>query len=458
MLRANSIAAAACLCILAVTCSVLVLFGVAAAAAVVCVVLFVTLLLIIPRWSLPSVALVLFTLVPVGYMPSVPPVVGRYLSPAIVVLAIWVGRQLGARGDRKRALPTAWLTVFILLLLLAATSTLWSTEVSRTLLWTLTVGIAFLAPAAMSVLPDERARRQLTSTWLWLGVGVGLMAIAEGITKTPFLAALYVNPGGVGIGVNQNWSSIRATTTLGHPLMNGTFLACTAAFGLMNAFSSRNRLALASGALAAAGTVFTVSRSAVAGLIAGLVVGSFILLISKHMSLTKKIIWCLLSTAVGIAAITSPLLGERAASAEGSSSAETRGMLLDRAIEIAGVDGYVGSGAGTSQLRATQAGLSLSIENSYGGLLVSLGIAGLALFMLLIVGLCVSGARHSHPDVTAGVVAFGVTAAAYPLIENVPTALILLGLLAYLTFSRRDPSPAPSEPSWAQLRLGSVPG
>lgn len=447
MTRVNWIAASACACALLVLCFVLVNSSSLVAAGALGSVLFVTLLLVIPRWSLPSLALLLFTLVPVGYMPSVPPIIGRYLSPAIVVLAIWLGREIHAGRVQRRVLPAAWLGAFLLLLLLSATSALWSSDAGRTLLWTLTLGLAFLGPAAMSTRPSQRARRYLTSTWLVLGVAVGLMAIVEGLTKTTFLAELYANPSGVGIGVNQNWSSVRATTTLGHPLMNGTFLACTAGFGFIHAFSSRNLFALVAGVVATAGAVFTVSRSAVAGLIAGLVVGSVIMLCSKQMSFSKKFIWSVLAAAVGVSAVTSPLLSERAASAEGTSSAEVRAVLLHRAFEISGSDGFTGSGAGTSQLRATQAGLSLSIENSYGGLLVSIGLVGLALFFAVLFGLCVSAVRRNRPDIAAAVVTFSVTVAAFPLIDNVPTALILLGLLAYLNFSPSEETGRPQDTS-----------
>lgn len=441
MLRVTWAASSACVLMLIGTCWILVSYGFVTATLVVGSILVLCVLYLLPVATLPSVALALFVLIPVGYVPSVPPVIGRYLSPAILVVAIWTLRSLRRRTPRSGKVSRPWTLTSIGLLALAALSTLWSIDPLRTLLWSATTGLALLAPALLASRSDETSRHYLIRTWLWLGAGIGLMAIVEGATGQTFLGALYSNPAGVGIGVNQNWSSIRATTTLGHPLMNGTFLASTAAFGIMSAIKHRSRLAGLSGGLATVGAVFTVSRSAVAGLLSGLIIGVVLILSSKHMTLTRKLLWSLVSILIAVAAAASPLISERSASAEGSSSAETRGMLLDMAIEIAGVDGYTGSGAGSSQPRATQAGLSLSIENSYGGVLVSLGVLGLVLFVSLVLGLVVAAARRPAPEIAASVVAFAVSAAAYPLVDNVPTALILLGLLANLLFSQsRQPT------------------
>lgn len=436
MLRASSIAILAALSAFAIAGLLLWQFGAAAAGAALLATVTLVVLLVMPSGALPSVALASFALLPVGYIPNVPPLVGRYLSPAVIVMVIWLLREVGAKRERKEGPPKTWAILFMVLLSLSTVSALWSLESGRTVLWTLTVGFAFFLPAIMSARHDPWAHEQLVKTWLLLGVALGAMAVIEGLTQMPLLGALYIDPTGAGTGVSQNWSSVRATTTLGHPLMNGTFLACTAAFGLIRAFTSGSRLAITSGVFAAAGTVFTVSRSAVAGLIVGLVVGTCVLLTSRNTSLSKKITWCLVSASVGLAAVSSPLLAERAASAEGTSSAKSRGMLLDRALEISVEDSYAGSGGGTSQLRATQAGLNLPIENSFGGVLVSLGVIGLIIFALLLIGLCISAARKKHSEIAAAVVTFSVTAAAYPLVDNIPTGLILLGFLAYLTFSK----------------------
>ena len=53
----------------------------------------VLILFLLPVWSLPSVALLAFALLPVGYLSVVPRDLGRFLSPALVVMAIFLLRS-----------------------------------------------------------------------------------------------------------------------------------------------------------------------------------------------------------------------------------------------------------------------------------------------------------------------------------------------------------------------------
>lgn len=395
-------------------------------------------LLRLPLHLLPGLAVALFVLVPLDYMPAVNPIFGRYLSPALIVLSFWIVRTAlhNRRSSVKFLTPWVWLSLALLGLGLASVG--WSLDPARSLLWVATAGIVFVGFAWMGLRADSKTLGAVTSTWLCLGVIVGAMALVEGVTHTSFLATIYANQDSSSIGFNQLWSTFRVTTTLGHPLMNATFFATTSAFALIHAARSASRLAVLSGTMCGIGAVLTVSRSAVAALAVGLCLGILTMLGTKTVSFGRKLFWSVASILGAVAVVTSPVVQARSVSAEGEGSSGLRSVLLDIAINVAVNDGLAGSGAGTSANRSVLEGLSLPFENSYAGVLVSLGIAGLLLFVLLIAGLLVKAIARDNFAIAAGLTAFAIQIAAYPLVDNVPVGLIILGMLCYLGFGASD--------------------
>ncbi|WP_142132870.1 hypothetical protein [Arthrobacter sp. SLBN-83] len=387
---------------------------------------------IVPVRFLPGLAFATFLLLPITYMPQVNPFIGRYLSPALFFLVVWFIRS--RRTATGGVIPKSWLFLAILLLGWAVLSFIWSIDSSRSIAWTGTVACVFLGPALMARRAETSTVAALSKSWLWIGLFLSAMAVAEGLTSTSFLGSLYSNTESGAIGFNQVWSESRATTTLGHPLMNATFFATTAAYAIMNSARTKSRLSLYAGAACTAGSVFTVSRSAVTALAVGLVVGVVAVAVTKAMSFGRKTVWTAAAVCAGLVVMNSPLIAARSQSAEGDSSSVLRAVLLDAAIRISGEGNFIGAGAGASQSRATMAGMTLPFENSYAGVLVSLGGFGVAVFALLIAGLVLTGIRRGLPEVAAATTAFGVQIAAYPLVDNVPVALIVLGVLAYLGF------------------------
>lgn len=397
-------------------------------------------MLTLPKHWLPGTALALFVLLPITYMPAVNPVVGRYLGPAFGLLIIWMLRSIGGPHGAIGHVPKLWTWLAGAFIGLSVTSAAWSLDPARSLFWTFTVGTVFIGFAWMAHRADRRSVSSLLSTWLTLGIFVGGMAIAEGITGTSFLRAIYANHDSSSIGFNQSWSTFRVTTTLGHPLMNATFLATTSAFGIMHAARTNSKLAMTSGVLCGVGAVFTVSRSAVGALAAGLCLGLFTILMTKSMSTGRKAFWGLGSLAAVWAVATTPLVQERSGSAEGEGSSRLRSVLFDVAMDTAASDGFTGSGAGSSSQRSVLAGLTLPFENSYAGVLVSLGIAGLGLMAVLILGLISVAVKHNNAAGAAALATFAIQIAAYPLVDNVPISMIILGTLAYLIFGSSGPN------------------
>lgn len=387
----------------------------------------------LPVRMLPGLGLATFLLLPITYIPQVNPIYGRYLSPALFFLIVWFIRS---RKQEKKdgVLPKSWWFLAVLFLAWSALTIIWSIEGSRSATWLVTMAVVFLGPAWAARRADAATIASLTKAWLWLGLGLGIMAVFEGLTSQSLLGSLYANDQSGQIGFNQVWSESRATTTLGHPLMNATFFATTAAFALFKAAGARSKLAFWSGVACTAGAAFTISRSAVTALAVAFMVGVVSMVFSRAMSFGRKAFWTIVSVGAGLTILNLPMITARSESAEGASSSYLRDVLLDAALRIAADNDYFGAGAGDSQSRATLAGMTLPFENSYAGVLVSLGAIGVTLFALLIAGVILTAMRRGLPEVAAGAAAFAVQIAAYPLVDNVPVAMILLGVLAYLAF------------------------
>lgn len=402
-------------------------------AAIACL-LSIAVLMAVPRSWLPGLALATFALVPITYSPMVNPVIGRFMSPALLVVVVWLLRTIFAM--RAARTPTLWLSIGGLLVCWVSVTTAWSLDTQRSLLWTTTFCLVAVVPVLLGTKNDSATASSLSKTWLWLGLILGAMAIVEGVTQQSFLAAVYQGTDTSRIGITQNWSSIRSTTTLGHPLMNATFFAAAASYALMNASLTKSKLALFSGLVASAGLIFTLSRSGVVALAVGLALGTVAVFASRKMAFSRKLTFISIATAVAIAVIASPLVQARSDSSEGSNSARLREVLFKAGLNIAAQDNYLGSGAGTSNIRSSLAGIRLPLENSYVGVLVSTGAVGLFLLIALFAIAILKAVKHGRFDAAAGMTAFCVQIGAYPLVDNVPIAVLMFGTLAYLGFSK----------------------
>jgi hypothetical protein len=410
---------------------------------------------------LPSIALGCFVLLPVGYIAAVPVVLGRYLTPAVIVLAVWSLRsrlEIGPRAPRAKRLGAVGF-FFVITGVCLLYKTVSSINHQRSVLWDLSIVAGFLLPVLNAGLVTDRARGLMWRTWMWLGVIIGVMAIGEGLSGHTLLGSLYSDADDTGAGVVQHWSVVRATTTLGHPLMNGTFLAVTATIAVADLMRSRNtKLAGVCAASAVGGLVCTVSRSADGALAAGLAVVLAFLSANRAVRDSRKIASWIAAAGVGYFVLTSPLLAERDASSEGIASAQYRSTVLQVAKSIASSDSWLGSGAGNSGKRAVLAGYQLPIENSYLALLVSVGIAGLAALAITVFVLAARCLRAGEVAAGAGMVSFAVAAYAWPVLDSNPSIFFMLGALALLAPSAFRPSAEVSLSNTAgRKRLATLP-
>lgn len=391
-------------------------------------------LFIVPRYVLPSLALVVFAVLPVGYVSEVPFSVGRFFTPALVVFLVWIIRGLGSRGPVERT--PAWTVTSVVTVSWLIYSTLTSIDPVKSAMWTSSFVVLVLLVGRLAFRVDERTTSSLLRTWLWLGVVLGALGLLEGVIGRSLFGKLYVAADG---GFDDRWSVYRITTTLGHPLMNGTFFAVTATLALFVAVQTKSRLAAVSAVFSTAGVAFTVSRSATLALVVGVAAGIILLLTNREQSFGKKIVTTCMVVVGAAGLLYSPLLAERSGSVEGASSTQYRESVIDTALGLSAGDNYLGSGVGTSNIRAIDAGEQFTIENSFLGVLTSAGVPGVMLVSVLLLVAIVTAIKRGRTPVAAAFVAYAVVAAGWPIWENIPGAFVIESALLLLALA---PKPA----------------
>jgi hypothetical protein len=378
----------------------------------------------LPLWLLPSVSLWLFALLPIGYLTGIPTFVGRFWTPGAIVLTIWVVRVALGPGRRAFLRSLRWMVPLSVLLVALSFQGLSTT---RSVNWVLLLLVAVALPTALVSAFDNRTSSALLRSWFILGIGLSLVAVLESLVASNPLAAYY--------NFDQHWSLYRVTTTLGHPLMNGTFFAvtaCLAAFSMVRRGGPRGSAGICF-VLAALAAGLTGSRSGVYALVSGLGVGLLVMLVSGRTSLANKLLGVVLGTAALLVLPALPTIAGRASSAEGVAS----GLYRDDVIRLTGklflADPWFGYGPGTSLIATARSGAQLPLENSVLGSIVSLGVIGSLGVLFLVVLVLITTVRGSRPDGIAGVAAFVVAGAAFPLWETNPAALVLVGFILIAT-------------------------
>ncbi|SEQ58535.1 O-antigen ligase family protein [Microlunatus flavus] len=378
----------------------------------------------LPTWVLPSVSLWLFALIPVGYLIGVPNVVGRFYSPAVVVLMIFLVRVVARRGRQAFVHSLRWLVpVYAVLLVLSYTGL----SPSRSVNWLLVVAICIALPAALVPSLDDKTSGTLLRSWFVLGIGLAILAVIESLLQTNPLSDYY--------SFDQHWALYRVSTTLGHPLMAGTFFAVTAALAAfsMTRQGAPRQLAFGCFVLCALAAGLTGSRSGVYALVSGLGVGLAVTLVSGRTSLANKFLGVLLGTVALVVLPALPTIAGRANSAEGTASSLYRDYVVRLAGRLFLERPVVGYGPGNSATAAIQSGAKLPLENSVLGTLVSGGVIGTAALLVLVVVVLVRVGRSGRADGVAAIAAYVVAGAAFPLWESNPAGLALVGLVVIAT-------------------------
>jgi hypothetical protein len=383
---------------------------------------------LLPRNALPAAALWLLVLFPVGYM-NVPGVVGRYITPAVLVIAIWMIRlALVQRMNLFLRTPLrGWLIAGPLLMLLCA-SAVFSVRIDITLAWMAVFIVCVVAPALLGQICLDDVWP--TVRWAFAGIGLflGVLAAADFF--------IHFNPWTSWYELNltkslSKMSVFRTRTSLGHPL-NTAIVACIALAACVFPSSKTRQWPYWIGAVGAlVALILSVSRASVVAVGFSAIIGILSALPRTGTSVTRgrgRLIPVLMAATFFAAVALSPLLSDRNASKEGSGSASYRSQLLDNATGLIGERPMLGFGPGTSGL-AYQNSLHLGLENAALQLMISIGLPAF-LFVLVGFGMVVWVAmRRSRAGVAAGIVAFLVSATGFGVVDSNPAFFVLIAPL-----------------------------
>lgn len=402
---------------------------------------------VVPVQWIPVLALGVLALFPTRLIPNDGPF--NALPPLAILLGIWVFRRaiLGQRprgdegdppelarmGPRFAVYATGGLLVVWL-----AYSVVLAGGGETSIGWSLSFIVGALLPA---IVFDARAEaRLLGKAFLVLGAAVGAYTVIEMLLGfSPVYGAIAAVLGGES---EFGFSVYRASAAFSHPLFAAAFLCIPAALGIGRWLTSGQRWPLLCGLLSAAGVVATVSRGSIVAV--GVAVAFALLLAPVFIGWQNISRWLqLLALTVvgGIAVLNFGPLVERADSIESQLSAGVRERAIDVAILAADYSGWLGTGPGTSG----QTGRlfdTIIIENSILQLLISIGIPGLLLFLLLLASLIWSAWSHQDLGVILAIIAYTVAISGFNSLDAVRNMHIIVGFLVILSLHTGASAPA----------------
>jgi hypothetical protein len=393
------------------------------ALAAVLAVVFVVVLLAVELSYLPTIGLLSFALVPILYLP-VSSREGAF-NPSLVVMVVLLVR---AAAERRRIVGGPHLIPLALLALWVIVATIIAPRTLTSGLWSVNFLALTVIPALL--LPGWReARDRLESCIMWLGGILGAYAAVEFlIHRNPLLESLYSRGS---TPLVQDWDVYRVTTTLGHPLTNGTFFAIATMLGIGLVVRRPSRWMILATVLSGVGLIGSASRGPMLALAAGLVLTGLFVAFRRRRSISLR---ALLAAVALIAVLAVPggiYISERSGGQEAAGSTLTRDVTYEAGIELAKAHWQTGGGPGMTDIlkRELPTGQAArGVESSAFELLISLGLPGflLATWLMLAVGF---SALKNRPELAGCLIVYTVAAATFNLLEANRPALMLWGVL-----------------------------
>lgn len=363
---------------------------------------------------------------------------------ALLPMTVWLMRAAPVR-HQSRVVRWGSLCLGVWILLAAAFATVESRS-----------GIVWLVVALCSVVwPMVRGARlpdpsQLKRVFLNLTSALAGLAVVEKflLESNPIYGSLYASGGDPLIKEH----TYRATTLLGHPLVNGAVFATAAVLAVDAALThNAGRWSLLRVLLLLSGLGATLSRGSTAAAVLG--IGLLILMRrGRTTSALRKVAVSLVMVLAGVVFVGA--LVARNSSSEGQQSTVVRTKLIEETMRALRGHELLGVGPGEVENYRHQFGLlrfdarsqttpDTALESTYAELLVGLGIPGLAFFLVVIVGAVVSALRSEF------LVGPGCVLLTYALAlgtfktEGHVQLLIVLGLLLSLTTAANASSSRP---------------
>jgi hypothetical protein len=371
------------------------------------------------RRFLPVLAMWAFVLLPVGYT-ALPSVVGRHLTPALLLILIWELRVITRRGRERGAHGIFDAGVVVLLGALVLSSFLGESALSS-LLWVTVFAVTTVLAARAAIISDvtDLDIGALQRHLLYIGAFIGVVALVELLFQFNPWELIYTE-----LYRDRSWSVARAKASFGHPLVLSLVASAIVASGV--AFTVRRPLLLALGMGGAVlGLILSVSRT---GLVAT-ALGVMIAVVSQSIAGARGARWraivaLLLGSGVVILAWNSDLLQDRQSSADGTGSSTYRDAIFERAVRLIESGGFTGYGPGRSIDVYTQNYPGLILENSALQLVISLGaISILVLLAIILSG--IASLRRSRAWAPAGLAAVCVSLSGFNALDGNPAILVV---------------------------------
>jgi len=402
----------------------------------------VLLAMVLPRRYGLAIALVVFVVLPRFIYAENSFIQG--IPPFGWVVAVWLLRTLRNRAEdlKTRKQRNAMVAFLIVSLGWYVATLTWSINPLTSLGWIVPfiLGVVMVAIGGR----DADSLSTLRTVWLWTAGLMALYGIAEFLLESnpvyDYIRQLLSSP------LVRTWSVYRVNASFGHPLYAALFYSMSAAFAFGWGIMQGKKWALVVAAVSGLATVLTVSRGGIAVLAVALVaISSIAIFRQTQLRLFGKVAISMGLIVAGVAVFQIPQLQERLFSAEALSSVAAR-QSLDTIIWAAAENSrFVGSGIGTSTAAAFQFNPeAFLIENAYYQLFISAGIAGVALFALIIVVATLRALRQGDLAGLGLTLTFGIMVASFNGVESNPGILFLLGLaLAHVYGARSVVTEAP---------------
>lgn len=391
----------------------------------------------VPTHWLPSIALAFFALVPPRTIPE--NIVTKILAPATLIMLFWAVRMILSTQKRTRQMKNGQIS----LQLFAFAFIVWCVALTYIspfrnagLTWT----ISFVAGALVVIFVDcVPSRRSLIRTWSYLGCGLSIYAVIESLfEKNVIFGTLRESRGLPSV---QHWSEYRADASFGHPLFAGTFLAVAFGITLASWVETHDKKMLYLSLINIAGVLSTLSRGAIAACAAAAAVIVLMLLFVRLQNQLQKVSLIILAGACVVTIATSvDRFSARWNSVEAGRSTDARTVGTEVAYRTADFYNYLGAGPGSSQQAVVPFNPNeLPIENSFQQLLVSVGIPGLVIIVLLIGSVLMYCIRCRNMIGIAALVAYLVAVYGYNAIDARTSMHVLLGAILILCATNRMP-------------------
>lgn len=404
----------------------------------------------VPVRTMPAAALVIFAVFPAQLQPDQG--IGNVLRPSLLVLYVWVLRrwwstagpgpagELGPHPARRAFLPHLLTYLAALLLAVWTVITLgWSVIPTTSTSWTSVFLVSCFLPLLVL---DARAEAALVRTsLLWVGGALGAYAVVEQVLRSnPVYGAVYA---ALGAGAPEPWAVYRSEASFGHPLWAGAFFVVPACLGLIGWLQTGRTRDGVLGALAAVGVVMTVSRGSLFALGGGLAVGVLLVGLFAARPAARRLLGVAPLALLAFAGLSvfQPL-ADRADSQESGLSAGVRERAVDVALRAAQQSDWLGTGPATSGVTGRTI-TDIVIENSLLQLLMSIGLPGLLLFLLLAGAACLAAISRRDLATAAAVAGYVAAITGFNSLDAVRSMHVLIGFLLLLALHGAPSPPVP---------------